>query len=126
MPVSKIFTLEEANALLPQVESLLEEMVFVREKIRAKTPAVQTVLDRSSGNGGNKEAGEYLLLVQRFNASVELLNDLGVEIKDLDIGLVDFPHLYEGRVVYLCWKRGEPHIEYWHELDAGFAGRKPL
>jgi hypothetical protein len=122
----KTFTLEEANASLPQVEQLLDELVGLRDQIAAQSPAMEEMLARSSGNGGSKSASEYLLLLEKFRAAQELITGLGCEIKDLDQGLVDFPSYRDGVLVYLCWKRGEPRIEFWHTIESGFAGRKRL
>ena len=124
--MDKIFTLEQANACLPLLEELLDEMQEVRKMILASAPQTETVLARASGNGGNKKAGEHLLLLQRFQAAQATFQEIGCELKDLDLGLVDFPSYREGQLVYLCWKRGEPRVEFWHPIEAGFAGRQPL
>ncbi len=124
--VEKVFTLEQANACLPLLEELLDEMQEVRKLILESAPEAETMLARASGNGGSKKAGEHLLLLQRFQAAQATLQDIGCELKDLDLGLVDFPSYREGHLVYLCWKRGEPRVEFWHPIDAGFAGRQPL
>lgn len=123
---TKTFTLEEANAFVPQLEELLGEMQSVREKITANAAALEAVIERAPNNGGSKAAGEHLLLLQRFNVAHKMLTEIGCELKDLDLGLVDFPSYLNGALVYLCWKRGEPRIEYWHPIDSGFAGRQPL
>ena len=122
----KTFTLEEANTLIPQIDQLLAEMVEVRTKIVAGGADLESVLRRAGGNGGSKKASEYVLLLQHLNASLTTLQGLGVELKDLDQGLVDFPSYREGQLVYLCWKRGEDQIRFWHDLESGFAGRQPL
>ena len=124
--MDKIFTLEQANARLPLLEELLDEIQEVRKMILASAPQAETVLARASGNGGNKKAGEHLLLLQRFQAAQATFQEIGCELKDLDLGLVDFPSYREGQLVYLCWKRGEPRVEFWHPIEAGFAGRQPL
>lgn len=122
----KTFTLEEANTLLPQVIGLLDDMLEARNKIVAGGSSLEAVLRQAGGNGGNKKSGEYVLLLQRFNASLNALQEMGIELKDLDQGLVDFPSYRDGQLVYLCWKRGEDRIRFWHDLTAGFAGRQPL
>ncbi len=122
----KTFTLEEANALVPQLEALLEEIVSLRDKLVSMGPTLQTVVQRAGGNGGSKAGSEYVLLLQRFNASLSVFQDIGCELKDLDQGLVDFPSYREGKLIYLCWKRGERRVEFWHDLESGFAGRQPL
>lgn len=121
----KTFTLEEANALVPQLEKLLDDMTNVRAQIVAMGETREPVLPKAGGNGGGKASGKYLLL-QHFNACLSTLQEWGCELKDLDQGLVDFPSYRDGHLVYLCWKRGEARVEYWHEIEAGFAGRQPL
>lgn len=122
----KTFTLEQANALVPQLDELLEEMTKLRDKIVTVGQSLQPVVQHAGGNGGSKAGGEYVLLLQRFNASLSFFQELGVELKDLDQGLIDFPSYRDGKLIYLCWKRGEPRIEFWHDLESGFAGRRPL
>lgn len=122
----KTFTLEEANACLPQVEELIAEMQEVREKITANAAALEAVVERAPSNGGNRAASEYLLLLQRFSVANSMLTEMGCELKDLNMGLVDFPSFRDGTLVYLCWKRGESRIEYWHPMDSGFSGRQRL
>jgi hypothetical protein len=122
----KTFTLAEANALVVQLDELLEEMTNLRDKIVAMGDSLQPILQRAGGNGGSKAGGEYLLVLQRFNASLSFIQELGCELKDLDQGLIDFPSYRDGKLVYLCWKRGEPKIEFWHDLESGFGGRQPL
>ena len=122
----KTFTLEEANALVPQINELLDEMTNLRGQIVSMGSALQSVLQHAGGNGGSQAGSEYVLLLQRFNASLSFIQELGCELKDLDQGLIDFPAYREGKLVYLCWKRGEPRVEFWHDIEAGFAGRQPL
>ena len=122
----KTFSLEEANALVPQISQLLDELLETRQQIIEGRPNLETVLRHAGGNGGNKASGEYVLLLQRFNTALGMLQDYGCELKDLDQGLVDFPSYREGQLVYLCWKRGEPRISFWHDVESGFGGRQPL
>ena len=122
----KTFTLAEANALVAQLDELLGEMTQQRDQIVAMGDSLQPVLQRAGGNGGSKAGGEYVLVLQRFNASLSFIQELGCELKDLDQGLIDFPSYRDGKLVYLCWKRGEPKIEFWHDLESGFGGRQPL
>jgi hypothetical protein len=122
----KTFTLEEANALVAQLDGLLDEMTALRDRIVSMSPALQPLLQRAGGNGGSKPGGEYVLLLQRFNARLDFFRNTGCELKDLDQGLVDFPHYRGGKLVYLCWKRGEKRIAFWHDLESGFAGRQSL
>ena len=122
----KTFTLAQANALISQLDQLLEEMLAVRAQLLALGPSLETVLRAADGNGGSKKAGDYVLLMQRLNACTSTFQEWGIELKDLESGLVDFPHYRDGQLVYLCWQRGEARIEYWHDLESGFAGRQPL
>lgn len=122
----RLFTLDEARQLLPQLRTLLRAMLEARERIVDAQPELWPVLEKAIGNGGSKKAGEMLKYFQIIQMGSQAIQDLGIEIKDINTGLVDFPSEREGRVVYLCWRYGEDTIEYWHELDAGFAGRQPL
>ena len=125
----RLFTVEEANALLPALVRLMERMFAAREKIVATGDELERVLAASSGNGGSKGASNAAAEIGVISEIVAEIRGLGCEIKDLDEGLVDFPARHpegEGRVVFLCWRYGEEKIEWWHETDAGFAGRQHL
>ncbi len=122
----KTFTLEEANALIPQISELVDDMVQVRDRIVLMGASLQSMVQRAGNNGGAKGGSEYVLLLQHFNASLSFFKDMGCELKDLDQGLVDFPSLREGQLIYYCWKRGEERIGFWHDSDSGYAGRRPL
>ena len=122
----KYFTLEDANALLPLVRVLMEQMFELREEAIALRPDVWPVLEKAVGNGGSRKAGELLEIFQKFEAIFKELKGLGCELKGLEQGLVDFPTMRDGRAVYLCWQYNEPEISFWHDVDAGFAGRQPL
>ena len=122
----KTFTLEQANALVPTVADLLEHVTDTRNQLVAASESLQSVLQKAGGNGGSKAGSEYALLLQHLNALLETFKEWGIELKDIDDGLVDFPSYRDGRIVYLCWKRGETRIEFWHGLDSGFDGRQPL
>ncbi len=123
---TKTFTVQEANALIPRLEELLAEMDELREKIQSQSGALETASAQAKNNGGGKQASEYLEMVERFNADYKLIADLGCEVKDPQMGLIDFPSYRDGELVYLCWKRGEPRIAFWHTLESGFPGRQPL
>jgi hypothetical protein len=123
---SKFFTVEEANALLPRIRVLMEQMFDLREQAMALRPDVWPVLEKAAGNGGSRKAGELLIIFQKFEVLFKQLKSMGCELKGLEQGLVDFPTIREGRAVYLCWQYNEPEISFWHDVDAGFAGRQPL
>ena len=122
----KLFSVEEANALLPELEKLLEEARARRDAMREKSPDLRPILEASSANGGGKKGSEFGVDAYRLHLALGRITELGVVLKDLDSGLLDFPHLREGRVVFLCWHPPEERVEYWHEISAGYAGRRPL
>ncbi len=123
----KMFSLEEANALLPEIIRLFDQIDRSREVLRRLEPEVKRASERASeGGGGTIHGLQYAGALTRFVESVQEILGYGVEIKDFERGLCDFPHLRDGRVVYLCWQRGEVQIEWWHDTDAGFAGRQPI
>ena len=119
------FTVEEANALLPRVEPLLRSLREARDRL-TDAEAHEALAGAAPGNGGGtqgRNVGEAFLEVRRGLAELE---ELGVVIKDLDRGLIDFPAIRDGREVYLCWQLDEDEIGFWHDIDAGFGGREPL
>jgi hypothetical protein len=119
------YTLEEAVAELPWVAAQLAAMRRARERL-ADADARRALAGESPGNGGGalgRRLGEAFVELQ---GAVAAISERDIVLRDLDRGLVDFPSIRSGREVYLCWVDGEPEIAYWHELDAGFAGRQPL
>ena len=122
----RLFTVEEANALLPRLRAILEDAALHRDALRERAPHMQTILRATAGNGGGKAASEYGVEVYNLYLAIERIRELGVVLKDLDMGLLDFPHERGGRVVFLCWHPPEESVQYWHDLDAGYAGRRPL
>lgn len=122
----RYFTLAEANEALKTIRPLVGEMLEIRSKILAAQPEAWSAVEKSAGNGGNQALSAMVQDFGRFDALIHQILATGVEIKDINVGLLDFPALRNGREVYLCWKYGEGNIAFWHELDAGFAGRKPI
>lgn len=122
----KLFSVEEANALLPKLEELLEEMAVHRDAMREKAPHMEPILRSSLANGGGKVGSEYGVEAYRLYLAIERIRETGVVLKDLDMGLLDFPHERDGRIVFLCWHPPEEEVAYWHEIHAGYAGRQPL
>ena len=124
---ARYFTVEEANAALPQLNEQLEQLMHARRTIIQARPELWPVLKKSIGNGGSKKAGEMLPQFERVQAAVAAIEAMGIVLKDPDTGLVDFLNRRpDGREVYLCWRHGEKEVAFWHELDAGFAGRRRL
>jgi hypothetical protein len=129
------FTPEEANAALPDVRELVERLVDQRRSLLALGEELEAMQALIGGNGGSLDptrAAELQEAVARAAAAlagfVDELHEFGVQVKDLDRGLIDFPasHPGTGETVLLCWELGEPSVAYWHDLEEGFAGRKPL
>ncbi len=123
---ARYFTLDEARATLPQVKALMEQVQAARREILRLRPDALPVVQQAALNGGNKQMGELTAHVMRLEEGVKGIMALGVVIKDIDAGLVDFIGVRNGREVYLCWRYGEEDIDFWHELNAGFAGRRPI
>jgi len=122
----KLFTVEEANELLPDLRRLMAGLDRTRSRLRQLEPEARRAAERATESGGTPFGIEYAAVVARSLVLTQQVLGLGVEIKDFEQGLCDFPHLRGGRIVYLCWKKGEPRIEWWHDVEAGFAGRQPL
>jgi hypothetical protein len=124
----KIFTIEEANALLPSVKNILGKIQRTHKHLsRFRKQAKKAAEAAEQGGGGIAEGVLYAKLLTGLTSHLAELEELGVQIKDFERGLVDFPSLREGRVVLLCWQLGEgDELEWWHDVDAGFAGRTPL
>jgi hypothetical protein len=122
----KHFTPDEANQLLPQVRSLVIQVMHARQVIIDARPELWPVLEKGLGNGGSKKAGEMLIEFKRIEDGLNALKELGVVVKDISIGLVDFPALRAGREILLCWKYDEPQVAFWHELQSGYAGRQKM
>lgn len=122
----RYFVLKEANEMLSVVRPLIREMMEISERIRRYQPEIWSVVEKSAGNGGNPALSKILPDFDRLDFLLHQVQDMGIEVKDLTMGLVDFPALREDRVIYLCWKYGEERIQFWHELEAGFAGRRRI
>jgi hypothetical protein len=127
------FTPEEANELLSEVRPIAEELVARRRAFVVTTARRARLASRIAGNGGDFDPQEPRALEEQLAQEgeavarcVERLDRLGVLVKDLDRGLVDFPALRAGEEVLLCWQVGEDDVAHWHGLEEGFAGRKPL
>ncbi|MDQ5846914.1 MAG: DUF2203 domain-containing protein [Acidobacteriota bacterium] len=124
----KIFTVEEANALLPAVRELLKRMQRSRRRLSVYRKQAKLAAEGAEDGGGGMAHGVlYATLLTRFTTEMAELEAMGVQLKDFERGLIDFPSLRDGRVVLLCWQLGEgDELEWWHDMDAGFAGRTPL
>lgn len=124
----KLFTISEANALLPTVKGIVGSIKRLHTDLRRYRSEAKTASENADHGGGGVSNGVHYaeLLTSLANQMAEL-DSIGVQLKDFERGLIDFPSLREGRVVLLCWQLGEgDHVEWWHDVDAGFAGRTPL
>ncbi len=122
----RYFTVQEANETLNIIRPLVEEIQRIRRKIMKDQPDVWPVVVKSTGNGGNRALSKMVQDFEKLDGLVHRIQELNVLIKDVNLGLLDFPALKEGREVYLCWQYGEGKIAFWHEVEAGFAGRQPI
>jgi hypothetical protein len=132
--VPRRFTHAEAERLRPRIGELLARAVELRAAYQQAGQAFQAIttrimllggiaLDRAEASAARDRRDRA---ATELKAALESIHETGCIVKDLDMGLVDFPTIYQGREVYLCWKLGEPSIAWWHGTDEGFAGRKPI
>jgi hypothetical protein len=132
--MSRTFTLDEAQDLLPVLESLLRTAIESKKIVEQAEAELQALAHRIFINGGMsvnvphaaRRKAEREKAVQRVRDAMAEIDAMGVQLKDLDIGLLDFPCEVEGQIVLLCWKLGETAITHWHGVSEGFAGRKPI
>jgi len=130
----RTFTLSEAQTLVPVLESLLRSAMEGKKTMQEVETELQEVGQRIFVNGGmlvdviaiSKRKAQRDKAVQSVKDALSEIDSAGVQVKDLDIGLLDFPCVVEDRVILLCWKLGEPAIGFWHSTEEGFAGRKPI
>lgn len=128
------FTPEEANTALAEVRPLVERLAAVRRESLALEASLTAVRTRVLGNGGGLDPARVEEIQEQATAAagavlelIEEIEGLGVQVKDPDSGLVDFPSVHpDGSEVLLCWRLGEQAVEFWHTLEGGFRGRKPL
>jgi hypothetical protein len=130
----RTFTLDEAQSLLSVLESLLRTSIEGKKLIESVDAELQETAHRVFLNGGMflnivhlaRRKAEREKSIQRVRDAIAEVDAIGVQVKDLDIGLLDFPCAVDGKIVLLCWKLGEEGITHWHGTDEGFAARKPI
>ena len=124
----KIFSVEEANSLLPTVRHIVRKIQRAHTQIMSHQNEAKRAAEYSEqGGGGIADGVTYAAHLMDMTALVGEVEALGVQLKDFSRGLIDFPSLRDGRVVLLCWQLGEgDRLEWWHDVEAGFAGRTPL
>jgi hypothetical protein len=132
--MAQLFTLLQAEQLLPAVETAIREAISLRSDYEQAESGLQQSVERITMLGGafvDRDQAQTLKnrrqsSAMRLKESIEKIQSYGCVVKDLDVGLIDFPTLYRGEEVYLCWKLGESGIQYWHGIDEGFRGRKKI
>ncbi len=124
--MEKLFSIDEANALIPHLRGLLARVQAEKQRMVGMKPELEIAQQRSMYDWGTPRGAEYITILDNFQQAMKEIEDLGFLIKDFDLGLCDFPHRRDGRVVYLCWKLDEEEVSWWHDTEAGFSGRQPL
>lgn len=130
----RYFNLLEAEALLPKVQRLLQELQDYKTLYDSNDAELNQIAQRVALSGGMVPPRDRIIELRTqkdaaargLKQSIERFEEVGCLLKDLDTGLIDFPTLYRGEEVYLCWKSGEPGITFWHHVEDGFRGRKPI
>jgi hypothetical protein len=122
----RAFSLFEANQLIPQLQRHLSTVqegkaILIRTREEVSKASANACL-----GGGTPVGVRYVKSLQDISTNLHAIHELGVVVKDIDLGLCDFPHIRNGRVVYLCWKLGEKEIRWWHEITTGYKDRYPL
>lgn len=126
------YTRAEAEAMLPRLEGMLRELQLLRDELANQEEQYTALRTRVLNNGHNTQGTAQRIkmaiatMTAQITQRIHTIDELGVILKDLEAGLVDFPAHRNGREVYLCWRLGEDHIRWWHEVDSGFAGRQLL
>lgn len=128
----RYFTVEQANRLLPKITPLLEALRESQRTLAAYQTSQDALKVKARSNGHN-HADEIAEMARNIQIATKAASDLvaqitamGIQIKDIEMGLVDFPTIHKGRRVLLCWKLGEAAVEYWHEVNTGYANRQPI
>lgn len=128
----RYYTVDEANSLLPTLEPVLEALTDVYIRLQEAGETVRAFEHRAGQNGHGRETRifdpdmDLDPIRAEMKALLQVLDDAGVVLKDIEIGLIDFPTRLEGRDVYLCWHLGETHVGFWHGVDEGYRDRKPV
>jgi len=122
----RVFSLFEANRLIPRLQVHLSAIQQGKTILVQTREEVQRASAQAPFGGGTTVGTQYVNCLQQINANLSAIHEMGVVVKDIDVGLCDFPHVRDGRVVYLCWKLGETKIRWWHEITTGYKDRRPL
>ncbi len=123
---TRVFTVDEANALLSQLRALFGRVPKEIRIQRGLQDGIRRAAAKADLGGGSPGSAQYVESILRMKGLMDEIQSLGVEVKDLHKGICDFPHRRDGRLVYLCWRLGEEKVGHWHPLKKGFRGRRPL
>ncbi|HEV8131288.1 MAG TPA: DUF2203 domain-containing protein [Acidobacteriota bacterium] len=126
MEQKRYFTLSEANQTLKLIRDWVAHLTGVKKSIDEKASEVELLKEKGADNAGSPLGTLYVEELIDLQNTLNRIQEQGILVKDLNRGLIDFPHLREGREVYLCWELGEDSIEYWHEVEDGYAGRQKI
>jgi hypothetical protein len=122
----RVFSLSEANQLIPQLQTHLLTVQEGKAVLLRTREEVRRASANACFGGGTPVGVPYVKSLQNISANLQTIHELGVLVKDIDMGLCDFPHVRDGRVVHLCWKLGEKEIRWWHEVTTGYKDRCPI
>lgn len=122
----RLFTLSEANHLIPQLNARLGSVRQAKAVLARTKEDIRKASAQAQYGGGSAVGPLYISSLQQISTNLQAIHEMGVLVKDLEMGLCDFPHVRDGRVVFLCWKLGEQEIKWWHETSTGYKDRCPL
>lgn len=124
--MEKVFTLSEANRLIPHLEEHLTAVKHGKQVLIRTKQEIKKASSKAQFGGGSFAGPTYITALEQISENLQAVQEMGVLVKDVDMGLCDFPYLLDGRIVYLCWKLGESEIRWWHEVSSGYRDRQPL
>ncbi len=124
--LERIFTLGEANSLIPQLEDNLTAVKQGKAVLLRVKDEIKKASAKAQFGGGSYAGPHYISALQKISENLQAVHEMGILVKDVDMGLCDFPAMLEGRIVFLCWKLGEPDVRWWHEIHSGYLGRQAI
>lgn len=122
----RVYTVAEANSMLPQVRALVQRMLTARANVVHMQPELWPAVQAAVFNGGSKTVSEASRQIIAIQESIAALQALNIFVKDINTGLIDFPAQRNGQLVFLCWQYDEPSVQFWHDIDSGFSGRQRI
>lgn len=122
----RLFSLAEATALIPKLQTILSKAKDGRAILIHTKDEIKKACAKAEYGGGSVVGPRYIRALEDMHENLQAIQEMGVIVKDLELGLCDFPYLLDGRIVYLCWKLGEDKIEWWHEITTGYSGRQAI